>query len=105
MFISLQVHTYMDLCSKKFENTAAKVVFFTSILERVYKNCDMDHLEAYFAFINFRMKKEIEKLNYERSILNKNGESIRWFFINVSSQFHEEEDKSVLFRPNEACGN
>lgn len=82
-------------------------VFISSILERQIP--ELDHLEIYFAYLNYFLLHEVAKMDGKGkgSVLNVRKEPIRFYYINVSSQFFEHKFDKVaeLFRPSERASH
>ena len=98
MFIKSKVKQYMDIVIAKYKDSSFKIVYHSSILERVYFS-KLRNAEIYIGIINFYISSYIKDLN-KKQIRNRDGIPIKFGFINVASQFYEEKtkDKTGLFK-------
>ena len=81
-------------------------VFISSIFERQIP--ELDHLEAYFAYINHYLYKGVAGMSLNGNVLNKRGMPITFHYINVAPQFFEtdqEEIRELFCRADRESGN
>ena len=90
-FIRSKVKQYMDIVIAKYKDSRFKIVYHSSILERVYFS-KLRNAEIYIGIINFYISSYIKDLN-KKQIKNRDGIPIKFGFINVASQFYEEKTK------------
>ena len=98
IFIKNKVNNYMEIIVQKYKQSSFKIVYHSSVLERVYFS-KLQHAEIYIALINFYINAYIKNLN-KKQVKNRDGIPIQFKFINVAEQFHKEksENKRGLFK-------
>lgn len=98
-FLTEKLQEYKNALTSLFSGSTIKKVFHSSILERIYPG--QSNLDLYFAILNSYLKKMLNECNSKNPIFNKNGEKIKWVYINVTEQYYGALDPSTLFRPGE----
>ena len=101
-YIKSKVHSFMGYFVDVFGRSSVEVVFFSSLLERVYPG--IKNLDLLFSVINSYLKQELNRFN-EAGIVNKNGLHIKFVFINVSDQFYGSKNPLDLAREDEKQAN
>ena len=105
MHIKERVRSYVRNVIEIYENSDVEFVFHVSILERLYKsNHVLEKCNLYYAYANFYLKKELQKLNGldpGNRVINRSGKVIGWHFVNVASQFYKAKQPKNLFLKKE----
>jgi hypothetical protein len=97
-FIKGQVGKYVAIVVEMYKGSNFDFVFHSSILERVYSKIEsLENVDIYFAYVNYYLKLELQKLNGQ-GIVNNAGKKISWHFINVADQFHSTTSYKKLFK-------
>ena len=85
-FIKEKTFKFMDRLVEIFKRSGALEVFISSILERVYKS-KLKHSEIYTALINYYVQYYITEKLQSCDVCNKNGEKIKFVFVDVRGQY------------------
>ena len=101
-FIALQMEEFGKILGNFFKNSNFNNIFVSSIFER--RIPEMQHLDIYFAHINYYLSGLIRRMNVDGTVLNRRGKPIKWHFINVASQFFNADSEGrvvSLFKQGE----
>lgn len=95
-FVKGKLNQYAEVLVKLVARSKLKVVYQCSVLERKYLMYDETHLDILFAALNSYLEVTINNIEAKNSL----GESVKFKFIRLTSQYHS-ETPFWGFRPKE----
>lgn len=99
-FMESRIGDYVTYLKNVYATSSFVIVYHSSLLERISREKSQTCLEAYFAHLNYFLRRELRKLN-EEPVLNLHGQPISFKFINVSEQFFNAVPPTVVFKDEE----